>query len=798
MSAETAEERIAMAVIGLNIIALAIFLYGYVGTDVVIGLYHGQPVLYYVPTRAAVVGALVLVAIGLAAVFSAGGRTFLARHKEAIAIIVVAASLGAGLIASQASRMPRVSLLGGKYDSYVLQVLAARALASGVNPYLVNYTAALTSSVPAAHLTYLYRSGPPYNVSSAAGIVSVLDYPAFSFLYYVPAVLLRIPGNMWDAIVLAVTLSLIYLRLKEPYRRFLLPVISAGMLYFLLDPITYDPLTGWLAPLLLVLVFASNPIISGVLLGLAISYREYAIAAALVYFPLAARRGVKRVGLGVLSMAATVLAINLPFLLWTGPAFIKEVLAPVKYGLDIEGLGLASLYFLTGRPLPRDPLLAAMAAIVLLTPFLTYYMYDRLGGLAYAISAVAFMFYPRPLYAYWAWFPWIGVIDFLLNDINRNEIPVRDGNAGFLASALSPLMAIAVMVASFSSASSGLINPYLVAIAGVGIFTSLLLILITASPWLYRVLVPVSLILGLVSGSLVIRQYDRAPEIVMDVLRLPIAVPHVNPVARLYPGATALGTTLVQLTIPYTSRLVLSSLISSVPFRIIIPSLTTMQFWTSILVAAAGALAYFSRRSLLELMLVSLALGAVVFIGTSPLTSFALLSIMVALALGHSTRSIWSAFAAAASVLSPIGLIGAIASVRRPSRLSVVSAAIGVVAVAAALKGGYIWPALLTASKYVYMYLIVGPAQLVTFIAEVIMVVLPPLVTATFSRLRRYAFASALISLSAIALAGLWEPSYAIGYVVYTLLQATIALNENLSQAFAGRGIWRRLRGPPS
>ena len=788
MNSGTAEERIAQAVIGLNIIALAISLYGYAGTDIMIGAYHGEPVFYYVPTKASTIASLVLVAVGLVITLSAGGRSLLAKRREVLVVTVVVATIITGLVASQASRMVKVSITEGKYDSYVLQVLAARALLSGHNPYLLNYTAALISSVPASYLTFLFRSGPPYNVSNSVGIVHVLDYPAFSFLYYVPAVLLRIPGDVWDAAVLGATLSVVFIRLRDRYRGLLLPILSAGMLFFLLEPTTYDPMAGWLAPVLLVLVFSSNPVVSGVLLGLATSYREYAIVPAMVYFVLAAKRGVKRVGFGVLAMAVTIVAVNAPFLVWTGPLLIKEVLMPVKYRLDIEGLGLASVYFLTGKPLPKDPLLAATAALVLLTPVLTYYLYDSVGGLAYTIAALPFMFYPRPLYSYWAWFPWIGVIDYLLNDLNRKEVPLGDENKSFLASALSPLVAISVMVASLSSAEGGLVNPYLLALGGVGIFMSLVFVLTVARPRLYRVLVPAVLIAGLVGSSLVVRQYSKVTDVVMNVLRSPGTTAHINPVTHVQISATDTGPVLVQLVLPYSSvlrsSLIITSVITTPPVGLAAPSFAMMQFWTSVAIAGGVILAYIlSRSSLLEIMLISMSLGAAVFVATSPLTSLALLAITTALALSDRFRLLGPALTGAASLLSPIGLMAAIASIRKPSRLSaLVAVAFGVI-VAVVLRGSYLSSVLFIAPKYLRVYMVVGYPQLVEFVAVVTAAILVPLIAISIVRLRSYSLASVLVSLAAIAVAGLWDPSYAIGYIAFTVLPSIIALNGGLKAA---------------
>ncbi len=791
MSTESVEARVAVIVAGLNILAAAVTLYDYVGTDSFVGQYNGQPVLYYEPTAAAVIGGLSLLAIGFLLFFSAGGGSSVLRRKAALAAIVASSAFAAGLIASQASTAFKVIILGGREDSYVIQVAAARALLSGLNPYSLNYSHELLSKVAAAKLTFVYRSGPPFTVSNAIGVVNVLDYPAFSFLYYVPAVIMRLPGNVWDAIVLGVAVSLVYLRVKRPYRMLLLPIISAGAFYYLLDPVSYDPISGWLAPALLVVAFADNPVVSGVLLGLATSYREYAVAAALVYFPLAARRGVKRLGLGVLSMAVTIAAVNMPFLLLSGGRFIQDVLVPVRYRLDIEGLGLASTYFLTGRPLPHVLLVSMTAIALLLAPLLTYRLYDRLGGLTYAIPALAFLLYPRPLFSYWLWFPWIGAIDYMANDVSRRGLPLAGQGASLATAALAPLVSISVVVSSLMAADGAVVSPLTAAAAGTAIFASLLLVPKVIRPGVYTTLVPAAIISGLIGASVAVRLYAASPSLEINApppyLTRPVAVLS----RQLYMDLQSLRyTPVVQLVVPYGPSLILRASTSLRPaFLTLSPA--PSQLWTSMLIAVSATLVGLSARSYIESVLVSETIGAAVFVKSSPTVAIALTFLLLAAAIEPRADLLRSALKGAAASLSPLGLVGAIASARRPTISSAAAVTAAVALSLALLRGGYPFAVLTLAAKYIYVYLVLGIGSLVTFITLSALIVVPPLLTSAIRRLSPYSWASPLLSLAAIEVAGFWDPSYSVGYVAFTLLTALMV---------SGGHAWRHgaYSGPPS
>lgn len=412
-----------ISIIGFNIIVLSAVVYGMAGTDLDIGEYLGYPVPYYVPIRVAVPVSLSLLIVGLLVHFLSpslsriGGRAVAAIKWLVVALAVISSAA----IAMSISR-GRVLLSGGREDSYVIQVAAAHLLIMGKDPYSVNYSPYLISETSIAKLTLVYSQGPPFSASHVIGYVHYLDYPAFAFLYYVPAELLRLHPVVWDSLVLGLSLGLLYSRLRGTARDLFPLVLAVGAFYIISDPMTFDPIVGWLAPLIVAVSFLEYPTVVGAMIALSASYREYAIAEAFVYFPMAARMGL-RVRRGIASMIAVGAALNLPFLILTPHRFLEDLLLPAALRLDLEGFGVASLYFY-GVRLSKDLLDAAVVATLIVTAVISYYFYSYLGALSLSLPALAFLLYPRPLYSYWLWFPLLGILG-LLRGLSGEERPAN-------------------------------------------------------------------------------------------------------------------------------------------------------------------------------------------------------------------------------------------------------------------------------------------------------------------------------------------------------------------------------------
>ncbi len=780
-------DEVLIAIIGLNLMALAVFLYGFDGTNVIIGTYGGEPVFYYVPTRLSVVVSLVVLLAGLSLLLSSRTLARSPRWPKPVAAALAVLALVVGLAASQAMGSVKVQVMGGVEDSYVIQLEAARLLLRGLDPYSVNYSSFLIYGAPATKLTFIYSAGPPYNISHAVGFVSVLDYPAFSFIYYLPAVLLRLPGNLWDSIVLGAALVVAFARAKRGSRWLLLPLLASGLLYFITDPTVFDPLAGWLAPLVLAVSFAENPVVAGALLGLAASYRQYALAAALVYFPLAYRRGYRNVSLGIASMIAVIGALNVPFLLLTGPSFMRYVVAPVAWGLDIEGLGLASVYFLTGKALPRLYLIAAAASVALMTPALTYRLYRQLGSLSYALPSIALLLYPRPLYSYWLWFPFIGVMDHIVNGLDDHLVV---SEARFRALAMSPLIAISGLIAALAS-MGGLQEAIMLTAAGLGLALSIAMVLLFRPGKAFSSLAGASVLAGLAASALSADLYARSPRVVVTLPLLQRVLQIVRTGPRpydLYLGAAASGSLSMmetRLILPYGSMPFqpVNTMIRSLPQL----SPSASQLWVSLALAVPLLVMAIYEASGLDLLLFSEALGVIVFAGPSLAGGLALAALLSSVVLAKRSKGVASALKGIAASLSLVGLLGLLSAPEAWRRRTAITAMVCLATTLAVLRGGYLLAYITEAARYLFTYSDLARAEVELGALLVAAALGAPLLASLVGArksglLMGWALASPLLSLSALVALGLASDDYYLGYVIFTLAAALEVAREHQGQ----------------
>lgn len=506
--------RPLVLLIGFNLIALSVMVYGAYGTDVNAGLFMNYPFPYYVPYPAAVATAFLLFAVGLGLMLLSSiiVNRRLERKVSLISMIIAGAS---GVMAFLIYLHGKIIVSGGREDSYVIQIEAAKELLRGFNPYLVNYSGFLLSRTSINKLTLIYQAGPPYNASHAIGFVSSLDYPAFSFLYYVPAVLLRVPGNVWDSAVLGAALAVLYLRLRQAGRDLFPLVAASGALYMIMDPATFDPITGWLAPAILMVAFADNPVIAGAMIGLAASYRQYAAALAFIYFPLSLRRLGRSSALkGVFSTLITVTAINLPFLISSPHVFINDVLLPARLNLDLEGFGVSSVYFVSHLMLPKLWLDIAAVLILIMGSVLTYLFYEELGAAAFIFPALAFFTYPRPLYSYWLWFPFIGLLASLTK--------VEDSESPLTRSVSLEGLGIASIIAATSFYATGTLSLLSVAVLLTSLTMTALLprvgAVLRSNELLDDIAAALVLPIGLGLAALVARSYISWPIVMVSTV----------------------------------------------------------------------------------------------------------------------------------------------------------------------------------------------------------------------------------------------------------------------------------------
>ncbi|WP_135661637.1 hypothetical protein [Halorhabdus rudnickae] len=363
----------------------------------------------YVSPPLAMAGTIALYVLAFLFLCSVGSEW--ADRMGKLAYLVPIAYVGTGYLFLKkvfASPTVRSRVIGGMTDAYVLQYEGAKSLLSGVNPYHANYTAEILANVPAYYRTPV-GAGDRTNPET---IVTTLDYPPMATIWYTPARVLGISGALQDVIVVALVALLLMAVARKELRVFV-PV------FFLLDwnliifPASYVPDMGWVVFVILALVTFHRPRLSAVAFALAASYRPQPIVIAPFFAIMAYRtHGLDYLKTWIPTGLAATAVINLPFVLWTGPAeYVHAVTIPIRASLPSSGVGPAMfvdpLLEMTalspGTVKTAFTIVVVLAFVVTLDVAWTYY--DRLGVGILAFPAVVLWFHWRSLQNYMIWFP---------------------------------------------------------------------------------------------------------------------------------------------------------------------------------------------------------------------------------------------------------------------------------------------------------------------------------------------------------------------------------------------------------
>ncbi len=405
-------------IIGLSLVVYGVLFYYGSGSYVFIGLYNGLPVAQYRGNPIGVLAGFLLLGVGVWFFFKAsmGTPRFTRLHLTILlaTITIPTILVGAGLLYHDTSRF----FYGGYTDAYILQVAAAKTLVEGGNPYHASYRNLLYEYIVTGkalgQATWLYRDPyPPYSIDEVVGFVDIYDYPPAGFLYYVPPVLLGLPGVVWDGFILGLGLGLFYYRLRDRFARSIyLLIIGLGGFSLLVMPLIYTGLPGWITPFIIALLFPGNPWLSGLLLGWIISYRPYTLVYVLFYFVMYFKEGYDWRKLLVSATLVGAL-INLPFFLMDPSIFIDHVLAPLNYNLyPFEGFGLSSLYYL-GIYLSKQVCTGILFTLLILLLIIYYKYYVKLRILGPLLPMIVLLAYYRPLYGYYLWAPYFVLIAYV-------------------------------------------------------------------------------------------------------------------------------------------------------------------------------------------------------------------------------------------------------------------------------------------------------------------------------------------------------------------------------------------------
>lgn len=320
--------------------------------------------------------------------------------------------------------------MGGQTDGYVLQTEGAERLVHGNNPYSYDYAEEILAQVPGYFRTPVQLGLGPGDIKHAQNIVTHLDYPAMSAIWYLPSQALGISGAIQDIFAIMLLVGLLVGMTRREYR-VLIPVfflIDWNLIFF---PSAYIPDMGWVFFVVLALFTFHYPRLTATCFALAASYRPQPIVIA----PYLGIMAYKLYGIDYLKkwiptgLAVTAL-VNLPFALWTGPViYLKYITIPLRISIPPGGVGPAM--FLKYINLPTDTILAmkplfTIAVVVVWggTLALTWRYYDRLGIGVLAFPGLVLWFHWRSLQNYMLWFPMLVTIGLFLGLPRRDPLAV--------------------------------------------------------------------------------------------------------------------------------------------------------------------------------------------------------------------------------------------------------------------------------------------------------------------------------------------------------------------------------------
>jgi uncharacterized membrane protein len=352
-------------------------------------------------------------------------------HPEVAAIILVTymvafVSLGIGVSSSQIVRrlrhVPLVTLVGlvlasayvisqaefnGAYrsDSLAFTHYAAILSIRGTNPYSVDLQNALA----------VFSVDPEFITLTPSGsLVTTLNYPALSFLFFVPAVVLGIRDMRVIIFVfeIATLLSIYYWAPAKVRPIILLPLFAGSDLVINFSAGTIADYL-WVFPLVCMLFSLKTPRLAGALYGLACAAKQtpWLLAPFLMIWMYedgegSVRDRLKRTLMFAAASAAFFLLPNIPFILLDYASWWGGVVTPSFGNLVILSQGLSMVSEAGLIPLPPDFYLVAFVAVFATLLFNYAVYFDKLKHAIWVLPAVVMWFSYRGLQNYFIfWVP---------------------------------------------------------------------------------------------------------------------------------------------------------------------------------------------------------------------------------------------------------------------------------------------------------------------------------------------------------------------------------------------------------
>ena len=338
-------------------------------------------------------------------------------------------------------------------DEMTLDYYSAHVFLHGMNPYIPANTANVFSFYQFGY------SGYPLNVItpfSTGGYVTNLSYPALSVFPFAPSSILGIPPSATLIPFYVLPVIFVYWAYRAGKLQFLalLPPFLLLLNPSLLVQVSLGyPDIIWVIFTMMSVFFYRKPVLSGVLMGLAVSVKQipWLVIPFLLIF-LFRETGGRASAKWVISALLVFIAVNSIFLIQDPGAFLRAVIAPELQKIIGIGFGPSQLSFLDIVPLSRTFFTMMMISTFAssLVAYLFYYKRIKYAFLAFPI--VIFLFNYRLLLSYLMFWPIIALVmplfireKTLESEVERPVLEPRSQDRPAIRKYLVPVLLVAIL-----------------------------------------------------------------------------------------------------------------------------------------------------------------------------------------------------------------------------------------------------------------------------------------------------------------------------------------------------------------
>lgn len=335
-------------------------------------------------------------------------------------------------------------------DESVLDYYSASLFLKGLDPYV---RGSLYGLLPMLGFT-IDRATP----LTTGGFVQTLGYPALSFLSYIPALIFHIKEAFIQIpLYILPFLLLAYNFMKKGYSNYI-PFIALSIfstMQFFYEGLTIGNSIFWVSMLMASFIMEQKPLVSGVLLGISTSFKQFPI----IVLPFLAIYMIRIHGRGsfskwILAFVASFILINAYFIIQNPVAFLISIISPETSMIIGVGAGISQISFAGYFSISREFFFLMMIYVTLFS-LIGYWLYfNKVKYCLFVIPVIIFLFNYRLLVQYIMFWPLVSLLVFPHimkerqqgNGITLSEKSIRKKASRFTRARLARNVALASVV----------------------------------------------------------------------------------------------------------------------------------------------------------------------------------------------------------------------------------------------------------------------------------------------------------------------------------------------------------------